>query len=441
MSAYNRKMQMLKKMSLGQLDSDMEMEDESGYLSFRATHNSTVEAPFLIDQEELENCQNVSNRGLGLSSTQYQTPGSGPMVGSSSHLWNKIKSCPMVIEHDKNLNCALESEFSTGEAREDETCKSPNCQQVHQASKRRKLHFQASHTSPKKSKKQLFPPPLEPDRIRRTRYYNGMEQLDIIGMLSNTLPAMQCILSNVNSQTLDVMTRVSKRWEQALYKIPAAVERLHNHRFKMNLTKENPYVAKRGRILSRSNTIVPLHTSTISNTHDKALAYENPIAKRPQDKEEENCHLVEQKQRIKCPRCGKGSKVYLRDVPSPGGGGDRSLLSQTLPNFRDRFASSSTAPPLARFLSLDLEEAKEEDAQPSSSSTYKFGECTNFLCRFRFCVHCYSQPHPGEKCLVTELGTPSKVMMPSERFTPPKQRPQNYNSKLSRKNSLKRLCF
>ncbi|EDW64653.1 uncharacterized protein Rca1 [Drosophila virilis] len=448
MSAYNRKV--LQKLCSGSksLDADSAM-DESGYASFKVLHNSTVEAPFLFERDsETENCRNASNTTTATvtqgrlqksryDSIQFQTPNSSSSncneSNSTAHrtLWHKSLSLPAA-------SCVQleESEDEHG----GQAGKSPLllC-----ATKRRKSHYQpmAHHSSPKKSKKKLFPQPaLAP--ICRTRYYDGFEHLDIVGMLSNTLPALECILAHVSSHTLDVMTKVSERWAQAVYKSQRATERLQNHRFKMNLTKENTHTVKRGRMLSKTlnKHLVPLQPSNAIHKPNKHDNYRNV----PKD---DNCLLVEQLQRIKCPRCGKCSKVFYSRTAEQTPlmsrhGPPRAALSQTLPHVCS-FSEPKAA--LARFYSLDEVKSSpdENDAAAvagSAATPHSIGECTSVFCKFRFCVHCCCPPHPGAKCLVTELGTPSKVMMPSERLTPPK-RNQNCDYKLSRKNSLKRLNF
>ncbi|XP_034474703.1 uncharacterized protein LOC117781928 [Drosophila innubila] len=451
MSAYNRKVLMKMCSSRGTFDADSAM-DESGYASFKALHNSTVEAPFLIERDcETENCRNASNTNTThatatnqlhkttttFNSMQFQTPSSSNEFNSNSNtnttLWHKSLSLPTAND--------LQLEDDDG------MCKSPLpmslslsfSNQLPCANKRRKTHFQpmAHHSSPKKSKKKLFPQPSR-EISCRTRYYNNIDKLDIIGMLINTLPALECIFTKLNSHTLDVMTKVSERWAQSVYKSQRAVERLQNHRFKMSLTKENTPGLKRVELLPKSkNQIVPLQASNAihkPNRHDSYNYRNAPM--------EDNCLLVEQMQRIKCPRCGKCSKVFYSQAPEM----PRSALalSQTLP-FTHTYTSCSfneRKPSMTRFLSLDeVKSSSNENPIPSIKSTsVTFGECTSIQCKFRFCVQCCCPPHPGEKCRVTEMGTPSKIMMPSETVTPPK-RTQKYDSKLSRKKSLKRLNF
>ncbi|KAH8392506.1 hypothetical protein KR215_009852 [Drosophila sulfurigaster] len=457
MSAYNRKV--LMKMRSGS-DRLCDM-DESGYASFRALHNSTVEAPFLC--EETENCLNASNittttfglhketESTTLNSMQFQTPSSTYDLNPNSNVvnmtqWRNHRSLSLPTTTTSMAiatSCGLELE-------DDEMCcKSPLPLSVTMppgANKRRKPHTQshmAHHSSPKKSKKKLFPQATI-DPICRTRYYNGIEQLDIVGMLIHNVPALECILSKLSSSTLDTMTKVSQLWAQAVYKSERALERLENHRFKMTLTKENSQHSVKGeRKLSRSVTnwnIVPLQPSNAihkpNNKHDFNFNRNRntPI--------EDSCLLVEQSQRIKCPRCGKSSKVFynqsiIDQTPQPSRyPRTTASLSQTLPHSYSM--SQECKPPLTRFFSLD--EVKSSSPDENESSKYAFGECTSTLCKFRFCVHCCCAPHPGEKCLVTEMGTPSKVMMPGEKWTPPKPT-QKYDSKLSRKKSLKRLNF
>lgn len=421
--------------STGTFDLDSAM-DESGYASFKAQHNSTVEAPFLFERDcETENCRNASNttttyrlQKTTFNSMQFQTP------SSSNNNNNELNSNSNTTLWHKSLSLPTASSIQLENEDDDEMCKSPLpmslslSNQLPGANKRRKIHFQpmAHHSSPKKSKKKLFPQPSR-ELICRTRYYNGIEQLDIIGMLINTVPALECILTKLNSHTLDVMTEVSERWSQAIYKSERAVERLQNHLFKMSLTKENTHSVRRGHKLSKSNHhIVPLQPSNAIQKPNRHDSYKNvPM--------EDNCLLVEQVQRIKCPRCGKCSKVFynLQSTDSP-----KAPLSQTLPH---SYSFSERKPTMTRFLSLD-EVKSSPDENINSLKSFTFGECTSILCKFRFCVHCYCPPHPGEKCLVTEMGTPSKVMMPAEKVTPPK-RTQKYDSKLSRKKSLKRLNF
>lgn len=448
MSAHNPKV--FKKMgssssACGSFDADSTME-ESGYASFRVLHNSTVEAPFLMERDcETENCRNASNtnatsntkNALGrlhktsFNSTQFQSPGGN---NTSHDLLLPVQGCQLQLESD--------DEHDMG-------CKSPVLF-PNQVGKRRKSahHHQVitHHSSPKKSKKKLFPAPTTDTISRRTRYYNGLERLDIIDMLSNTLPALECILAYVDCNTLDVMTKVSERWAQAVHKIREAEERLLDHRFKMNLTKENSHSMKLGHMLSKSinNHIVPLQPSNAIYRPNQRLLDSNHKSMSM----DESCMLVEQMQRIKCPRCGKCSKVFYssqEQTPQtprwPSYSAGAAALSQTLPPHSYSFSEPKPST-LTRFFSLDemksspcTSEIENEPRRP-----YTFGECTSITCKFRFCVRCYAPPHPGEKCLVTEMGTPSKVMMPGERLTPPK-RTQKFDSKLSRKRSLKRLNF
>ncbi|EDW12578.1 uncharacterized protein LOC6577167 [Drosophila mojavensis] len=438
MSAYNRKV--LKKQCplRKSMDADSAME-ESGYASFRVQHNSTMEAPFLFERHsESENWRNAPNTTTQshFNSIQYQTPNSTSCDDSIFAPWHKSFCLPSV-------SCVQleESEDEGAQA-----CKSPLLQSSNQpqcAAKRRKSHYQpmAHHSSPKKSKKKLFPQPAV-DSVCRTRYYDGCEHLDIVGMLSNTLPALECILSHVSSNTLENMTKVSERWAQAVHTSKRATERLHNHRFKMNLTKENaPQPLKHGRMLSKSmnNNLVPFQPSNAIQRPNKAHDGHKITPK------DENCPLlVEQLQRIKCPRCGKSSRVFysqpqVEQTPKLNRQlSTRAALSQTLPH-----AKSFNEPKnggLTRFYSLDEVKSSPIPQSTGPSQAYSIGECTSVFCKFRFCVHCCCPPHPGAKCLVTEMGTPSKVMMPSERVTPPK-RNQKFDYKLSRKNSLKRLNF
>ncbi|KAH8411909.1 hypothetical protein KR222_002118 [Zaprionus bogoriensis] len=431
MYAYNRKA--LQKVGAAcakdAADADSTM-DESGYASFKAMHNSSVEAPpFLFERDcETENCRNASNTALAsgsnaralqhklcFNSTQFQSPGS-----------------IAALESEDELQAPTAAATATG------------------AIKRRKPQQQHApmthHSSPKKSKKKLFPMQSEDRSDCRTRFYNGLERLDMIGMLGNTLPALECILAHVNSRTLDIMTQVSERWAQAVHKIKRAEQRLLNYRFKMNRSKENLHTVKLGRRLSKSTAnsshIVPLQTSNAihqPNTRQDSMSMSML---------DDTSQLVEQMQCIKCPRCGKSSKVFYSRA------GDRTpqmtrlppavaALSQTLPHTATYSSGRECGKPstLTRFYSLDeMKSSPQLLQQESCSSPYSFAECTSLPCRFRFCVHCYCQPHPGEKCLVTEMGTPSKVMMPVERVTPPK-RTQKFDSKLTRKRSLKRLNF
>lgn len=409
--------------------------EESGYASFRVLHNSTVEAPFLFERDsESENCRNASNTTHShFNSIQFQTPDSSNCNDSNSTLWHKSFSLPAV-------SCVQLEESEDEDA---QSCKSPLLQfsnQLQCAGKRRKSHYQpmAHHSSPKKSKRNLFPQPPQ-DSLCRTRYYDGCEHLDIVGMLSNTLPALECILSHVSSHTLDDMTKVSKRWAQTVLKSQRATERLHNHRFKMNLTKENTaQPLKHGRMMSKNsnNNLVPFQPSNAIRRPNKQDSHKIE----PKD---ENCPLVEQVQRIKCPRCGKSSKVFYSKTPAEQTPKlnrqllSRAALSNTLPHAKS-FNEPKTG--LIRFYSLDEVKSSPIGQANGPSQPYSIGECTSVFCKFRFCVHCCCPPHPGEKCLVTEMGTPSKVMMPSENITPPK-RNQKFDYKLSRKNSLKRLNF
>ncbi|XP_017024105.1 uncharacterized protein Rca1 [Drosophila kikkawai] len=405
MSAYNRRAALRKKSpSQGSFDAEM---DESGYTSFRALHNSTAETPFLLD--EAENCRNASNTGhlvRGLS-----TP----------HGHHELRD----MRFPKSLP---EAQSSMAE----EPCSTtPRLQETHSLPKRRKKHFQAPHSSPRKSKKLLFPQEEQPPI--KNRFYGGVERLDIVGKLAQKQPALECILRYVGAHTLDVMTQVSLVWKQAIHKSQRALERLQNHRLKLSLTKENPHVPKRRRHLQKANSTVPLQSSNHSSQANSAASL--------MDSGNSSIHLMEvdagrilreQTQRVKCPRCGRGSRVFLSEVPTSGD----NLMSQTLPGGQSTFAGGhmNDRPPLMRFLSLDLDDIR------GSHPAYNFAECTSVICQFRFCVNCLSKSHPGERCLVTELDTPSKLMMPRERLTPP-QRPQPRDAKIRRKNSLKRLCF
>ncbi|EDV99188.1 uncharacterized protein LOC6566888 [Drosophila grimshawi] len=416
MSAYNRKV--LKKMcSSSSFDATDCGIDESGYASFKALHNSTVEAPFLFDRDcETENCRNASNTTAihsksDYSSLQFQTPG---------NLSN-------------NMSQFRKSSFSLTDASEDASKFSQLM-----STKRRKLHCQAMahHSSPKKSKKKLFPLPAQLS-ICRTRYYDGIEQLDIVGKLSNTQPALECILQHVGSHTLDVMTRVSECWALAVQKSQRAMERLRNHRFKLSLSKENAGSHPRMKghpMQSKKQIAVPFNPSNaIHKPNQTQVSYKHtPL-------QDNAGPLVEQMQRIKCPRCGKCSRVFycqVEEQQTPQTMPQHRIaaaLSQTLPN-NNYVAFSETKPSLTRFYSMD------EMSRSSPPPPYSVGECTSVLCKFRFCVECCGLPHPGKKCLVTEMGTPSKIMMPAEKVTPPK-RNQKTDFKLSRKKSLKRLNF
>ncbi|XP_017848666.1 uncharacterized protein LOC108603942 [Drosophila busckii] len=370
--------------------------DESGYLSFQALHNSTASAPFyLFDADsESENCRNAANSTqiTHNTKTDYRTPGSQTFWGQTP-------------------------------ADTDVELVSP------QRNKRRKPQLLPPHSSPKKSKKQLFP---VAERHCRTKYYNGLEKLDIVGMLSNTLPALECILQHLDARMLDLMTRVSTRWAQAVYKCKQPQERLHQYRYKQSLSKENWQAAKRACMLNKiTKNLVPLRAFNAITPN------QTPQHMSSQQQLEEQQSLVEQIQRIKCPRCGKASKVYCSQAPASAAAcwtPQPTALSQTLPHQFSYSAPVQKAPALLRFHSLD--QLKPERAQ-------KFGECTSFACKFRFCLHCCCAPHPGSKCLVSELGTPSKLLQPAEReqLTPPKRSQKKIDSKLIRKNSLKRLNF
>ncbi|EDV31588.2 uncharacterized protein Dana_GF15431 [Drosophila ananassae] len=265
----------------------------------------------------------------------------------------------------------------------------------------------------------------------KNRFYGGMEHLDIVARLSQTQPALECILRHVSAHTLDVMTQVSQAWKDAVYRSQRAVERLQNHRIKLNLSKENPLVPKRRRHLARANTTtVPLQISNHGNQSNSASLLDSGYSSIHLLASDTGRVLREQKQRVKCPRCGRGSRVFVSEAAR-----EESALSQTLP-LRNASITSDERLPLTRFLSLDLGEINSPLQQPA----YNFAECTSLVCQFRFCINCLCKSHPGERCLVTELDTPSKLMMPKERLTPP-QRSQNRDPKMRRKNSLKRLCF
>ncbi|XP_017111469.1 uncharacterized protein LOC108135296 [Drosophila elegans] len=411
MSAYYRRAALRNKSpSRGSLDAEM---NESGYTSFRAPHNSTAETPFLLEDTEGENCRNASNTSTlirGLSSP-------GGHQEQDLH-WGKLypRSQP------SNQRSVEEEPFSM----------TPRLLEVHSLPKRRKKHFQPPHSSPKKSKKLLFPQLEQPPA--KNRFYGGVEQLDIVAKLAQKQPALECILRHVSAHTLDVMTQVSLAWRQAVYRSQRDFERLQNHRLKLSLTKENPNVPKRRSHVPKANQTVPLQTSNHSSLANSAASL--------MDSGNSSFHLMEadagrvlreQTQRVKCPRCGRGSRVFISEVAKSGD----SALSQTLPIGRHNSTFlSAGVPPLKRFLSLDLDEINT----PPQAPAYNFAECTSVVCQFRFCINCLCKSHPGERCLVTELDTPSKLMMPRERLTPP-QRAQNRDPKIRRKNSLKRLCF
>ncbi|KAH8410158.1 hypothetical protein KR009_007253 [Drosophila setifemur] len=410
MSAYNRRAA-LRKMSPSQGPTEAEM-DVSGYTSFRALHNSTAETPFLFD--EAENCPNASNltflapRGLSTPSGQH-----------GEHLWSKQYS--LTVPEDRSSPS------------KDVIASTPGLQEAHSLPKRRKKLFQPPHNSPKKSKKLLFPQLEQPSK---NRFFGGTEHLDIVAKLSQTQPALECILRHVGAHTLDVMTQVSQVWKQTVYKSQRAVERLQNHRFKLSLTKENPApVPKRRRQLAKANgTPVPLQISNhSSNANGAASLLDSGYSSLHLQEVDAGRVLREQTQRVKCPRCGRGSRVFVSEVRHEQ---NDNALSQTLP-LRSTAICLSERPPLARFLSLDLDDIRSPAAQQQA---YNFAECTSLICQFRFCVNCNCKSHPGERCLVTELDTPSKLMMPRERLTPPQQS-QNRDPKIRRKNSLKRLCF
>ncbi|XP_033173091.1 uncharacterized protein LOC117150348 [Drosophila mauritiana] len=411
MSAYYRRAALRKKSPSRGSSFESEM-NESGYTSFLALHNSTAETPFLLEDAEGENCRNASNtttffRGLNTPSSHQE---------QDLH-WGK----PYPRTQPQKKISAEEEPFSM----------TPRLQDEHSLPKRRKKHFQSPHSSPKKSKKLLFPHIEEPPK---NRFYGGVERLDIVAKLAQELPALECILRHVGAHTLDVMTKVSPAWKQAVYRSQRALERLQNHLLKLNLTKENPHVPKRCSHVPKANHTVPLQTSNHSSLANSAASL--------MDSGNSSIHLMdvdagrvlrEQTQRVKCPRCGRGSRVFISEAAKGG----ENLLSQTLPIGRTTSTfPCMTGPPLKRFLSLDLDEVKSSPQGPP----YNFAECTSVICQFRFCVNCLSKSHPGERCLVTELDTPSKLMMPRERLTPP-QRAQSRDPKITRKNSLKRLCF
>ncbi|XP_030377017.1 uncharacterized protein LOC115625922 [Scaptodrosophila lebanonensis] len=408
--------------------------DESGYASFQIAHsllNSTVEAPFLTD--DTENCQNAGNitnctHNLykNLTSTQFQTPCSC-YTGSASQCCKQVS--PLTATNSSAAGTSADTSHT-----------SPLPNQNHLASKRRKMHFQASHNSPKKSKKTLF----QQDSKQRRLHYNGVEHLDIVGMMANNIPALECILSHVNAATLDKMTQVSRQWAQAVYKSPRAVERLENHRLKMNLTKENPRNVKVKRRRTRAmlnNQTVPLKPfNAITNASPNSPLFEKATSNDIQMKDLDKGHgpmLVEQSQRVKCPRCGKSSKVYRKEMIKENNIEDSTaVLSRTMPITQP--STCERKAPFTRFYSLD--EMHRSPEEPTTDAVETFAECTGICCKFRFCLHCFCQSHPGEKCLVTELDTPSKIVQLPENGTPPKRATKN-DAKLSRKKSLKRLCF
>lgn len=411
MSAYYRRAALRKKSPSRGSSFELEM-NESGYTSFLALHNSTAETPFLLEDAEGENCRNASNtttffRGLNTPSGHQE----------QDLYWGK----PYPRTQPQKKFSAEEEPFSM----------TPRLQDEHSLPKRRKKHFQSPHSSPKKSKKLLFPHIEEPPK---NRFYGGVEKLDIVAKLAQWQPALQCILRHVGAHTLDVMTKVSPAWKQAVYRSQRDLERLQNHRLKLNLTKENPHVPKRCSHVPKANHTVPLQISNHSSLANSAASL--------MDSGNSSIHLMdvdagrvlrEQTQRVKCPRCGRGSRVFISEAAKCG----ENLLSQTLPIGRTTSTfPCMTGPPLKRFLSLDLDEVRTSPQGPP----YNFAECTSVICQFRFCVNCLCKSHPGERCLVTELDTPSKLMMPRERLTPP-QRAQNRDPKITRKNSLKRLCF
>ncbi|KAH8305501.1 hypothetical protein KR018_012258 [Drosophila ironensis] len=412
MSAYNRRGPLHKQRSF-----DAEL-DLSSYTSFRAPLNSTAETPFLLEadaefdaetENDAENCCNLPNAAAFRTPRVLATSGAQLLLGEKEPLWAEQRSQSPPKQSDSSAT--------------------PHLQALQHLPKRRKQHFQPPHSSPKKSKKLLFP---QEQRPPKNRFYGGMLHLDIIARLAHTQPALECILQHVNAQTLHQMTQVSAAWKEAVFRSQRAVERLQNHRLKLSLSKENPPLAKRRRHLARANTTttVPLQSSNQGAGSGHSLGHGgNSLL----DSGYASIHLLdadagrvlrEQRQRVKCPRCGRASRVFTSEAAP------ETPLSQTLP-LRN---TSLVGAPLTRFLSLDLGEMQ------SPSPSYSFAECTSLVCQFRFCVNCFCKSHPGERCLVTELDTPSKLMMPRERLTPP-QRAHNRDPKTSRKNSLKRLCF
>ncbi|XP_016925603.3 uncharacterized protein Rca1 [Drosophila suzukii] len=414
MSAYYRRAALRNKSpSRGSLEAEM---NESGYTSFRAMHNSTAETPFLLEDADGENCRNVSN-------TSMLNRGLTTPSGSQEQDLHQSKPFPHSrSQPQREGSVDAEEAFSM----------TPRLQEAHSLPKRRKKHFQPPHSSPKKSKKLLFPQQDPPPA--KNRFYGGVEKLDIVAKLAQKQPALDCILRHLGAHTLDVMTQVSAAWKQAVYRSQRDLERLQNHRLKLSLTKENHQVPKRRSHVPKANHTVPLQTSNHSNLANSAASL--------MDSGNSSIHLMdvdagrvlrEQTQRVKCPRCGRGSRVFISEAAKTGD----MALSQTLPiGCNNNTFLSSGGPPLKRFLSLDLDDIRT----PPPAPAYNFAECTSVICQFRFCVNCLSKSHPGERCLVTELDTPSKLMMPRERLTPP-QRPQNRDPKIRRKNSLKRLCF
>ncbi|XP_026842613.1 uncharacterized protein LOC6588357 [Drosophila persimilis] len=315
--------------------------DEYGYMSSRVRNNSNEEAPVLLEcDSKTENCPNnnattlpkgLAVRGInsGPRNTRLRIPAS-----------SSINSC-------------------------DEPYRTPNMQQVQSIPNPRKKNFMAPHSSPKKSKKVLFPP-AEP--LSRRRYFDGLKHCDIFSMLSHNQPALECILKHMSAQTLDVMTKVTKSWVQTLFKSRQSVERLHNHRLKSSLNLENPD-------LPREDTIY----------HNSLKLMEADAGR-----------VLKEQQRIKCARCGKSSRVFVSENAR-----ERSDESLLMPPIKYAFSNSKRLP-VTRFLALNLEDIT------GSQPTYTFAECTSVIYKYRFCTNCLCKSHPGERCLVTGWDHPRR---------------------------------
>ncbi|EDW24791.1 GL23201 [Drosophila persimilis] len=317
---------MLKKKSpnLG-APSEAEM-DEYGYMSSRVRNNSNEEAPVLLEcDSKTENCPNnnattlpkgLAVRGInsGPRNTRLRIPAS-----------SSINSC-------------------------DEPYRTPNMQQVQSIPNPRKKNFMAPHSSPKKSKKVLFPP-AEP--LSRRRYFDGLKHCDIFSMLSHNQPALECILKHMSAQTLDVMTK--RRY---------------------NLFKPEPLQA-----LDNIN----IHSSLIGTDHNSLKLMEADAGR-----------VLKEQQRIKCARCGKSSRVFVSENAR-----ERSDESLLMPPIKYAFSNSKRLP-VTRFLALNLEDIT------GSQPTYTFAECTSVIYKYRFCTNCLCKSHPGERCLVTGWDHPRR---------------------------------
>lgn len=278
----------------------------------------------------------------------------------------------------------------------------------------------------KHSRRKLNIPTVdENDGQSRILYYNGTRYLNIIGKLAPLPSILDDIFKKLSSKDLLNVSLVSKNWNALVTSNRCANSRIKQYLNESRNTKENLQEPIGPAIVCHKRQPFK-QFNLVSSTSNK-----NPVAANLDCSSSfiENQNIVQQLNEndrlIKCPRCGRGSIISNCATDKPH---SKSLIS---------VPSSTTSSDLT-FINKKSDSICAFEKSQSSISE-EIGICTSVACQYEFCLKCFCDFHPGERCKISEPESPSKLLICYKKV---KSNKNKANSKPnSKRQSLRRLCF